>query len=327
MKVGLMLSFFISCNFYSKGQDDKAIMRQQLTISCDNNFFLLNGDDGYYTSGMFIKYSRISPKESGTSKTIFSYEIGQEIYNAHSRKILPIKSTSIPGGIEEIDRPIAGYLFGKVTRSTFLKDHKMFELGISIGTIGANSFGRNVQEFWHSKIGVKDYWNWVWDYQVTNAVGVNAHGTFGYSLIKQPKSFFQLTPVTQATLGNTFTNFSQAMLFQVGRLRLMSSSTFWNSRLQLTQASTDGRAVEWFLFYKPEIKYQLYNATIQGGYFKSDKGPIISDIKPFVVTHEVGVRFSVPRFSVGYTVVFQSREARGQFYRQSYASLIGSLCF
>ncbi len=303
-------------------------MRQQLTFTCDNNFLLFNGEDGYYTNGVFLRYDRINRNTKASSvKKIFSYEVGQMIYTAHSRKILPKPSGNFPGGIEQIDRPIAGYLFGKALYSSFYHDRRMLGFGVSVGTIGEHSFGRSVQEYWHRMINVKDYWNWVWDYQVNNEVGVDLHSTFANALLNNERyPFFQITPITQATLGTTFTNVSQAILLQTGKLRPMSSSGYWHSRLQLENTATDNR-VEFFLYYKPELKYQVYNATIQGGLLREDKGRITSDVKPFVMSHEIGVSFSVPRYSIAYQIAFQSKEAKTQFYSQSFASVIATFRF
>ncbi|GHN01154.1 hypothetical protein WSM22_26430 [Cytophagales bacterium WSM2-2] len=300
-------------------ETDAKTKRHQLTFTCDNDFLLFKGEDGYYTNGVFIRYDRISVKPSTAIKRIYSYELGQMIYTAHSRKILPTSNpVNAPVGIDQIDRPIAGYLYGKVTRTTFYNERTLLALGVSLGSTGDNSFGKDVLEFWHRMIGVKDYWNWVWNYQVKSELGINLHSTFARSLI-QSHSSFQITPVTQATLGTTFTNLSQAVLFQFGKLQPMSSSSYWHSRLQLAPT---GRQPELFLYYRPEIKYQVYNATIQGGMFTADKGPILSDIKPFVFSHEVGVRFSVPRYCIGYNVVFQSKEAASQFDGEWYASMM-----
>ena len=131
-------------------QSQKA-MRQQLTFTCDNNFLLFNGEDGYYTNGVFLRYDRINRNTKASSvKKIFSYEVGQMIYTAHSRKILPKPSGNFPGGIEQIDRPIAGYLFGKALYSSFYHDRSMLGFGVSVGTIGEHSFGRSVQEYWEA---------------------------------------------------------------------------------------------------------------------------------------------------------------------------------
>lgn len=329
-RIGLLLLLFVSHSFSVRSQGDSVAFRQQVKFTCDNNFFLLNGDDGYYTSGMFLAYSRLLSKHaSNTRKRILSAEIGQEIYNAHSRKILPRPNVAlnIPGGLEQIDRPIAGYLFGKVSHTRFYADRSLLKLGISIGSIGKNSFGQDVQEYWHKVIGVKDYWNWVWDYQVSNEWGGNLHSTFAYALLDiRQRSSVQVTSISQATIGTINTNLSQAFLLQIGKLRPLSSSTYWDSRLYQTSAPSENH-IEWFFFCKPEIKYQVYNATIEGGMFTDDKGPILSDISPFVLSNEFGLRFSLPRFSLGYTIVFQTREAQSQFHTQSYASIVGSFCF
>ncbi len=297
--------------------------QQQIGLNFDNNFFLFNGDDGYYTNGTFIKYSRIQRKISDKIiKRVLSVELGQKIFIAHSRKILPSPNLTpgVPGGIDQIDRPIAGYLFGKISQAKFYKNRTLLELGISAGSIGGNSLGQNVIEVWHQAIGIKDYWNWVWNYQVKNEFGINLHSTFAHSLLRQT-SILQLTPITQATVGSTYTDVSQSFLFQIGKLRPMSSSSFWSSRLATKESAEENLGFELFIFYKPEIRYQIYNATIQGGMFSSDKGLVLSDINPIVLAHEFGVQFSRPRFSIRYSMTFQSKEAKSQFFNQSHASI------
>lgn len=296
---------------------------RQLTVSCDNNLFLLNGEDGYYTNGVFLKYDRISKKHSSSAlKRIFSYEAGHMIYNAHSRKILAQGNATFPGGIEQIDRPVTGYLFGKVSCSSFYGNNKMLTLGVSIGSVGKNAFGREVQVAWHRMIGIKEHWNWVWDYQLKSETGINLNSIYAFALVNhERRSSFQITPVTEATLGTLFTNLSQAVVLQLGKLRPMSSGSYWNARLQ-AGAETSGRSVEWFLFYKPEIRYQVYNATLQGGMLRRDKGPIVSEIEPLFFSQDVGIRYSTSKYCLGYHVTFQTREAKGQFNRHAFANLV-----
>jgi hypothetical protein len=125
----LILLLFMLTTVHSLCQDgiEKPI-RQQLGFMCDNNFLLFNGDDGYHTSGMFLRYDRVSGRTNDNRKEILSYELGQLIYTAYSRKILPTRSSQFPGGIDQIDRPIAGYLYGKVSRSLFMMIGKCFRL-------------------------------------------------------------------------------------------------------------------------------------------------------------------------------------------------------
>lgn len=325
LNAGFYVLIFVGCVVCAcKAQGDEvAPLRNQLSFTCDNNFFLFDGDDGYYTNGIFLRYDRLGARSANTNKKIImSYELGQMIFSAHSRKILlNSNSQGIPYGLNQIDRPIAGYLFGKVTQTTFSKK-RLLAWGVSVGVIGNNSFGKEAQEFWHNIIGVKDYWNWVWDYQVKNEWGVNLQGTFAQSLIHpKTQSTIQITPLTQAVLGSTFTNLTQSVVLQIGKLRAMSSSSYWNSRLQLSDAPRGKQSLEYFVYYKPGIRLQLYNATIQGGMFNSEKGPIVGEIEPLVFSHEFGVRFSSVRYCMGYQMTYQNKEAVGQFYDQWFASL------
>jgi hypothetical protein len=331
MKFVLAYSTFLLSTFFSFAQSSaEEPITHQLSFTCDNDFFLFNDKDSYYTSGLFLRYDRLSKKKlpSGV-KQIYSYEIGQLIFTAHDREILPdSNSLHIPFGTKQIDRPIAGYLFAKIARTRFYHDRKMLTLGVSLGTVGDNSFGRQIQEFWHGLIGVKNYWNWVWDYQVKNEVGLNLHGTFAQSLIRPDRlSFIQITPVTEATVGTIFTNFSQGVVLQLGKLRGLSTSGYWNSRLQ-SESSLKGRsALEFVFYYKPSLKYQLYNATIQGGFFNKDRGPIVAQPQPLVFSHEIGILLSTNRFCYGYKIAFQSKDAQGQFNQQWYASITAAYRF
>lgn len=290
---------------------------QQLTFTCDNNFLLFNGDDGYYTSGLFLRYDHLRNKPA--SKQVLSYEIAQQLYTAHSRKILPNATQQFPGGLVEIDRPIAGYLYAKASLTTVFKNNKLLLLGMSVGSIGDNSFGRESYAFWHRVIGVKEHWNWVWDHQVEDALGVNVHGTFAAPLLNKAERF-QVTSVTEATLGTSFTDFTQAVMLQYGKLLPMAGSSYWHTRLANTPNAERGRH-ELFVYYKPALSYQLYNATIEGGRFNETQQGIIAAPEPLVLAHEVGVRFSTPRYCLAYQFVLQSKEAKSQFRQQTYGSL------
>lgn len=310
------------------GQKKKTfVAREQISFTCDNNFFLFNGDDGYYTSGVFLRYDRLVTKPSAKAmKRIASYEIGQKMYTAHSRKILPGPTPNSPDGLDQIDRPIAGNLYGKATLSTLYSHHTLLAMSLSIGTIGENSFGSQTYAFWHQVIGVKEHWNWVWEYQVKGGMGMNVHATFAQSLIGRERPLLQITPITKASLGTHFTDLSQEVLIQLGKLQTMASSSYWHTRLQTGIEPEENRR-ELFLYYKPTLRYQLYNATIEGGMFSNDKGPIVAEPEPLVFAHEIGIQFSTPRYSLAYQVVFQSKEAKGQFYNQSHGSLFVALRF
>jgi hypothetical protein len=77
---------------------------------------------------------------------------------------------------------------------------------------------------------------------------------------------------------------------------------------------------EFFLYYHPSLMFQLYNATVQGGMFRKDKGPITSSIEPFMFSQQLGIMFSLHRYTAGLQVTFQSKEATTQRSQHSYGS-------
>lgn len=325
-KVCILVFFTLLFSTTLVAQKSKvSALDQQLTFTCDNNFLLFNGEDGYYTSGLFLRYDRLRSKTwQQAAKQIFSFEVGQQIYTAHSRKILPNPTQQFPGGLDEIDRPIAGYLYGKASLNTVFKSHKFLSIGISVGSIGQNSLGRETYAFWHRVIGVKEHWNWVWDHQVEEKLGLNLHSTFATPLLAEARRL-QITPITESTVGTSFIDFTQAILFQYGKLLTITNSSYWHTKLQPT-ADEGSRRHELFFYYKPSLSYQLYNATIEGGRFNEQQGISLSP-EPFVFSHEIGLRFSSPRYCLAYQFVLQSKEAKSQFRNQAYGSLVLSFRF
>jgi hypothetical protein len=299
-------------------EDHNATFNQQFTFTSDNNFLLFNGDDGYYTSGVFLRYDRLRSR-SLRRKQIFSFELGQQLYTAHSRKILPNPTSQFPGGLSQIDRPVAGYLFAKTALSTVFNNNILLIVGVSAGSIGNHSYGREIYIFWHEAIGVKSHWNWVWDHQLEDKLGANLHGTVALPVV-YTSNRFQLTPVTEITAGTSFTELTQAVVIQYGRLLRIHNSSFWQTRMQ-NNPDAEGTASELFLYLKPALTYQLYNATIEGGRFTSEQRGITDKPMSWVGSYTAGLCFAKARYSLAYQFTVQTREAKRQFHHQSHGSI------
>jgi lipid A 3-O-deacylase len=303
-----LFSFSVS---YAQPGEPKSFS-QQLSLTNDNDRYLFQGKDGYYTNGLAINYTRVKKNKKSNNKQVNDFEIGQKLYTPYSRKIY------VPS---QIDRPVTGYLYGKFTRSNFLKSNQLWQWGISVGTIGKASQGRALQNMFHKIINVNsDWWGWIWEYELKSEPGLNLHSRYAIGLLDEKSTLLQITPVTQATLGSNFTNISQGLLFQFGKLNLLSQSSYWNATVQHKEL-TQSNKTEVFFYYHPEIMYQLYNATVQGGMFRKDKGPITCSIEAFVVTHQLGALLSVNRYTLKIETTFRSKEASSQRFNQKYGSV------
>ena len=312
------ISLLLSFSSFSQTAGNKHFS-QQLTVVTENDRYLMQGRDRYYSNGLIFKYSRLhDAKNPSILKQVDQYEVGQKLFTPYSRKIYDVA---------QIDRPVTGYLYLKYSQSRFLVNNQLLELGVSVGTIGKASLGEAMQNSFHKLIGVSSStWGWIWDYQLKSEPGINLHGHYAVGLLEVNSSLFQLTPVSQATLGTSFTNASQGLLIQFGKFNPLSESAYWNASVQGNHATQTGNS-ELFFYYNPEVSVHLYNATVQGGLFRKDKGPILSSLKPVMVVHQVGGMFTLSRYILKMELVIQSKEARSQRFNHNYGSIRVSYLF
>lgn len=220
----LLLTCILSSSAAGQNKVDLRFTKE-LTAATDNDIYAMSGSDGYYTNGMAIGFSKIKKINNDKNlKTIYKYEVGHKLFTAGIREVYVIT---------EIDRPITGYLYGKFSVNNFKKKDRLVSYGVSVGTIGKNALGEQLLKLYHPLIKINsDWWGWLWRYQLKSEIGINIEGTYAKSLLNRNKlPFIQITPVTQGTLGTTFTNLSQSILFQIGKQNNISESSYWGSAL------------------------------------------------------------------------------------------------
>src|SRR4051812_43999142 len=113
----------------------------------DNDNYLLQKKDGYYTNGVFFTYTWLPGKLSNRRK-LTSVEIGQTIYTDRTRKII---------NRSQIDRPFTGYLYGKYKETFFGKGDDVLQWSVALGTIGKNSGGEWLQKHYHTIINIYSF--------------------------------------------------------------------------------------------------------------------------------------------------------------------------
>ena len=314
-KFGLSLFYlliFICLSSVLVAQENNKSFTKALSISNDNDFYLLSGSDRYYTNGITINYAQLKPStSSSTGKTVFIYELGQHIFNAYKRKIEPEK-------IQEIDRPIAGYLYLSFSKYQYRSVNQMWYWKITPGIVGPAALGQEVQSGWHSIIGIQTKWDWIWKYQIKNTLGIDLSSGYSINLLKS-NSAIQISTISEATIGSLHTNLSQSMLFQLGRPLSISHSNFWHSNYEVSDSRFN--KLEIFLFYHPNVSYKLFDATLQGGLFNHSKDSITSRPIPFQFQNTLGFFASLGRLNATIKLVAQTKDARTQFNSHLYGGI------
>lgn len=303
MKFRLMI---VCCLFahYCFAQQNQQLRREFLFTS-ENDAFLFQIKDAYYTNGVFINF-RIADTSS-TRKKIHSFAIGQKIFTPVSKKAETVN---------EIDRPYCGYLFVRYSQLNSYKNDALFQWGSSLGVVGNASLGEALQNSYHKLLGFKRFEGW--KYQVRNAIGIDFNASYSQTLFNV-QDMVKLVPLAEATLGTHFTNARAGAILCIGSYESNKSSVLFNTRVSSGYAAPK-KKMELFAYAYPSVLLQVYNASLQGGLFSKGNGAVLAQPEKWVIEQRWGICFAKNRFSSRLEFTHQSRETASQLRAQSYGS-------
>ncbi|CAM1372608.1 lipid A deacylase LpxR family protein [Tenacibaculum xiamenense] len=302
-KAFLFLIFPILC--FSQKQYSK-----EFSFINDNDLYISLSQDRYYTNGMFFNYRFISKHSNQKiAKKIIDFEIGHKIYT-------PFKA--VVQSPQQHDRPFAGYLYGSFGINHFFKNNSFLKNSVEIGVIGPGSMAEELQNFIHDIYGFRRAIGW--KYQIRNAFALNFKSSYGKTIIGDTSKYFDVTWTSTANFGTVLTNISTGFYSRLGLkpLQKIINTIAFNSNLNKKDSDLFNKK-EAFIYLKPQIGYVLYDATIQGS-FLNTTSPITYSAMPFVFTTELGIRFTVDRLNLGYTINYHSKKLkslqvpRGNFF-------------
>ena len=283
--------------------------KKEIYFIHDNDLYRFNKKDGYYTNGFFLRYS--TPLKKRATNTIQFFELTHLMFNANYRIILDK---------QQIDRPIASFLFAKYGQTKFLNRNAIFQWFSSIGVLGKAAQGERLQNLFHSKFNIVNHlagWQW----QVKDEIGFNSGATIAKSFnLRHNNINFQFEPAIQANVGNTFTNAAFAPIFKLGKFNTGKQNSWWGGHL-LHQQKQQTNTAEWYLFTQPSIGYHWYNATVQGGMFRNDKGAVVTAIYPWLFRQNTGIAYNKPRWSATFAVCYMGKESVTQIREHRYRSV------
>jgi lipid A 3-O-deacylase len=302
IKPYFLLFGFIFAVVTVTAQKSESVFTQEITVVSENDNYNFTVKDRYYTNGFFIKYHKLGKAtEDNSVKLVHRFEAGQKIYSPfyNRRNITSVLAT--------MDRPYAAWLYAGYGQTKINTRGNVLLFDVHAGILGPSALGKEVQTGYHRIIGL--YKIYGWEYQLNNEPGMNAGIRYYHRLFNNEDGKVTIHALTNAMLGNTFTNASAGVLIKAGKLEKESNSSYWGGNLGINTA--DKLFPEEIIgFLEPAITYQAYNATVQGGLFVKDKGPFVSQLSPFQFVMKGGVIFTYQRATFNITYVFKQREAK-----------------
>jgi len=302
LKPAIVAFLFISCLAIVKAQDTPHLYTKEFTFITENDNYNFTKKDRYYSNGVFLRYrwlakKSLSPRLAGKLHHI---EAGQMIYNPH------LNRRSLEQVLEQQDRPYAGWLYASYGQTNVFNDERILQFDGMVGILGPAAKGKEVQTNYHKIIGL--YKLYGWENQVQNEMGVNASVRYYQPLIAATNKL-TLHATGKATLGNTFTNASAGVLLKLGKLEDEQYSAYWTGRLGQSKLQ-QRHQTEFIFFLEPMLMAQAYNATVQGGLFRQDKGNYTTELNPFIYIIKTGFILSNRQTSFSAYYHIKQREAK-----------------
>ena len=290
----LFLSFF-STLIYAQN------FKNELGLKSDNDSYLGQGSDKYYTNGLFLNFRHALDQQKlpqGIEKKTYEITLGQKMFNPYSG-YAPDPATQ--------DRPFAGYLYAEGAMNWFYSNESVLKTSVQVGTTGKNSLAEAGQKLLHRVIGFYDLEGW--DYQIKNELALNLSAQYTRLIGRVADNAVEFSFEGYGNLGTTFTGAGAGLLFRTGSLNQLFNSAYTNAVIG-NNAKTKALVKREFFFYaKPQLNLVGYDATIQGSLFNNNS-PVTFGQKPIVFAQQLGVDYSSQRFTFDFGVIFKTKEVK-----------------
>jgi lipid A 3-O-deacylase len=293
----------------------------EMGAQTDNDSYLLQGSDKYYTDGFFMYY-RHAMDVSGNSKLenkVLGFEFGQKIFNPQSGSIANYQGVDDP---KLVDRPFAAYLYIGSTLNFLYSNESNLKLSAQLGFVGPNAYGKQVQDYVHDNFGF--YHPSGWEYQIDNNFELNLSAEYNKLLARSESVDVSFTGY--ADLGNGFSGAGFGPLFRLGNFNQLFNSVSTQSTAIKKNKTALLHNHEIFFYYKPQLNYVAYDATIQGGLFTTrnpNSQEITLDKEPFIFSNQVGVAFTTTRFVFDIAAIFHTKDVKEMVESHSWGSVTG----
>ncbi|HEY0668484.1 MAG TPA: lipid A deacylase LpxR family protein [Sphingobacteriaceae bacterium] len=291
----------------------QSTFKNEFGFQTENDAYLGTKQDKYYTNGLTVTFRHATDQsklKKKLNKKIWELEFGHKMYTPYTAHIT---------SISKVDRPFAAYLYFGGGLNWLYHSENSLKLTIQGGTIGPAALGEEVQVMLHDFIGFYPIAGW--EYQLNNAPGINTTLSYNHFLHRNKLNNTDFTLTSYINAGNTFAGAGVGVLFRTGNLNQFYNSVSTNSVITNNSSSAPLHDRELFFFVKPSLNLVAYDATIQGGMFAEDKGPVTYDVKPVVFSQELGVNYAKNRWTVNFALTFKSKELKSSAKPDQYGSI------
>jgi lipid A 3-O-deacylase len=284
---------------------------REIGVETDDDSYLLQSADRYYTAGTFIYYRQALKVDSSTKlqNKVLGFELGQKLYTPQTGNINYF-------GFDDpkyIDRPFAAYLYAGANLNFLYKDESNLKISAQVGVVGPDALGKQTQQTIHSLFGL--YKTAGWEYQVDNDFEINLSAQYNRLLARSDWADISLT--SYANLGNGFTGAGIGPMIRLGDFNQLFNSESTQSTAIRSANYKPLHDHELFFYYKPQLNFVAYDATVQGSLFSSKSAgsmEVTGTPETFVFSNQLGIGYSGKRFVADVAVIIHTRDVQAMSY-------------
>lgn len=271
--------------------------RQYIQLVYENDYF--TSSDRYYTQGIRLEYGRRGRGSLLLSGLLLRF--GSDTAPQHALQLVqegftPTKLAD--ASVRPHDRPYAGLLYAGQSSATLTPDRRwQLRTQLRLGLIGPCALAGEEQRYIHRQTG-----NIIprgWHHQIGNDLIANYEVELDRALLRRP--WLRLSAGGHAWLGSYRT---RAGLQTSARLGLRPAA--W-------MTATHPGGLAFYLFSDLRLSAIGYDATLQGGFFRSDNAHDFrgADLYRGLLSAQVGLAVEVGKLQLRFSHVHLSPEFRG----------------
>ena len=282
--------------------------QDEIGIQSDNDAYLAQGSDRYYTNGIFIYYNHsLNHKQTYKSlaNNVLSFDFGQKLFTSE---------TAFVTSRRQIDRPFAAYLYIGSALNLLYQNESNIKIGVQLGVVGPAAQGEVLQKYIHKTLSFYPIRGW--QYQIENDIELNFSGEYNKLLARG--AWADISINSYANIGNGFTGIGIGTLLRFGNFNQLFNSISTQSTAIKAVKILPLHSKEIFFYYKPQINLIVYDATIQGSLFKpkpANSLQITLDPKRLSLSQQFGLAYTSNRLIINLAAIFCTKNVK-----QMYAS-------
>lgn len=272
------------------------IKSKEIGLITDNDLYTSSKNDKYYTNGLtfYYRYLGKSIKDTTVKKTN-EITLGHYVFTP---RFLNAEAVDIN------DRPFAGYLFASFGKGYFYKNQNVLKVTLLMGVVGPNSFAEEFQKNFHKAFNYRKVYGW--ENQIKNALALQSEIMFSKKIVPNAtQKTIDFNWQSEADLGTVFTGISTGLVTRIGFKKLVAiyNSNLYGGAVGTAKLNND----EFYFYLAPSIRYQLYDATIQGSMF-TDNSPLTFPVEPLRFNAKAGFFYRKNNFNMSYSFVYTTKE-------------------